>query len=48
MQQRGSKYFAREAPPTPSPWGLNSIFTEHVHIKLNKFTNAESWQQLFC
>ena len=32
----------------PPPGGQIFIFTEHVHIKLNRFTNAESWQQIFC
>ena len=48
MQQRGSKNFASEAPLIPTPGGQNSIFTEHIHIKFNRFTNAESWQQIFC
>ena len=28
--------------------GHNSIFTEHYHIKLNRFSNSKTWQQIFC
>ena len=39
--------------PLPSPLtlgskGQNSIFIEHYHIKLNRFSNSEMWQQIFC
>ena len=33
------------------PWGSkgqNQIFTEYDHIILNRFSNSETWQQLFC
>ena len=26
----------------------NSVFTEHYHIKLNRFSDSETWQQIFC
>ena len=52
MQQHGRKYFGREPPPTPSdPGGQKVIikfFTEYYHIKLNRFSNSETWQQIFC
>ena len=33
------------------PWGSkgqNQIFTEYDHIILNRFSNSETWQQIFC
>ena len=52
MQQHGRKYFGHEPPPTPSnPWGQKvkiKFFTEYYHIKLNRFSNSETCQQIFC
>ena len=53
MQQQGRKYFGREPPPTPSNPGGQKVkiiifVTEYYHIKLNKFSNSETWQQIFC
>ena len=42
-----SKYFGREPLP-PLTLGVKSSkfnFLEHNHIKLNRFRNAETWQQ---
>ena len=27
---------------------LEILFTEYYHIKLNRFSNSETWQQIFC
>ena len=35
-------------PLTLGSKGQNSIFTEHYLIKLNRFSNLETWQQIFC
>ena len=49
MQQHGRKYFGREPPPTPSnPGGQKVKIKEYYHIKLNRFSNSETWQQIFC
>ena len=39
--------------PLPPPLTLgvkrsNLIFTEYYHIKLNRFSDSETWQQIFC
>ena len=40
---------AWKTPPTPfNPGGQNYFFTEYFHIKLNRFSNSETWQQIFC
>ena len=52
MQQHGSNILSANPmtlpPLTLGSKGQNSIFTEHYHIKLNRFTNAETWHQILC
>ena len=49
MQQHCRKYFGREPPPTPSNPGDQKVKIKCLqNIKLNIFSNSETWQQIFC
>ena len=43
--------YARNPLPPPLTLGFKRsklFFTEYYHIKLDRFSNSETWQQIFC